>query len=286
MSKVLQTLCYIFISINITNACAYSDQSNANHRYWSQYHQGKPTPKTLEGKELVLQVEHLNSLTPDVYPSQGAIVQRYAKHTVEFIGLGDDGHTQGKTTYKYRKMGGNSAVEKYIDPNTGQGIKTIYAFHTRQSGTWERTIGNSETTISGHFTLVKTDLSPDAHLAPENHNGKTVVLSVLSAKSELVPVGNFPSPGTVILQSYSEGGSYIGEGYGPGTVDHLGEFNYEKISANSSLEQTVQTIPEVNYTDTYTMLYTYETPISGRWYQNFGNGLIIFSGTFTVFESQ
>ena len=71
------------------------------------------------------------------------------------------------------------------------------------------------------------------------------------------------------------------QGFGPGTLNSRGTYTYKRLSANTAVEETLQTSDFFSLP--YTMVYTFKTANSGVWYQNFGNGLIRFSGTFDTF---
>lgn len=241
-------------------------------------------PRLLIGSEIVLQVEFSEGDSRAEQPSQGVIVQNYLnKKNISFKSYGDNVNTQGTGRYRYRNVGKHRAIEKVVDTINGKVFKTRYVFNSPVSGKWERTIDGSESKFGGSFILNKSNQIID--LAPENHDKKTLVLSIESSDSAQVPAGNFPAAGSVVFQNYKTNGEYEGKGFGVGTVDHLGTYTLNKVAPNVLIEQTSQTIPAINYTAEFTMVYTYKTPYSGTWYQNFANGLIIFSGTFITFET-
>ena len=237
-------------------------------------------PFKLFGKTIIFQIETVEPRSPTNYPNKGIIVQTYDYYNLSYKAYGDR-EFQGDTYYKYKRLGYKTAKEKYVDALTGDRFETRFSFTSPNKGTWRRSINNGEWVIAGNFIIE----SPNStQLAPDNHNNTTVSLSVLGTQSEL-PAGSFPSLGSVILQSYTQENTYTAQGFGPGTVAHLGEYQYQRISANVAIEQTLQTIPDLGLTAPYTMIYIYETPYSGRWYQNFADGLILFSGSFTTFPT-
>jgi hypothetical protein len=73
------------------------------------------------------------------------------------------------------------------------------------------------------------------------------------------------------------------KGFGPGNIDSVGTYSYKKISAHSAVEVVTQVSDFFSLP--YTMVYTYDTPTSGIWFQNFADGLILFSGTFNSFPN-
>ncbi len=238
-------------------------------------------PNNLHNKKMILQIESNSLQTPDTYPEKGLLVQSYDIKSLEYEGFGNT-LSAGTADYKYRKIGYRLAKERYFDHVLGSLISTQYTFDSPNSGIWKRSLGNIEAAITGRFFLENS--SEKQEFAPTSHNNVTISLSVLEAESELPP-GSFPANGSVILQSYEPNNIYSAQGFGPGTVSHFGEYEYTKISANVALEQTLQTIPDIGFTAPFTMIYHYESPYSGTWYQNFANGLITFSGYFTAFPS-
>ena len=87
----------------------------------------------------------------------------------------------------------------------------------------------------------------------------------------------YPKKG-IAIQTYAQDGTFLIKGYGPLTLDSHGTYNYKKISANTAVEESMQV--SNLFTLPYTMVYTFETPTSGTWFQNLGNGFITFTGTF------
>lgn len=238
-------------------------------------------PYSLKNKTIVLQVEHS---ADSQYPSKGAVLQRYSdSRNMTYVGYGDTLHNEGSARYQYRRRGKSIASEKLTDDVTGEVVKTTFYFESTSNGSFSRKNQDGDLMISGRFSL---ETLSNETLAPDNHSGSTVVFSILDSSSEIIPSGGYPEQGTVVLQSYTAENTYSALGFGPGTVAHHGVYQFEKISKNVVVEQTEQTIPSLGFTANYTMVYLYQTPYSGIWYQNFADGLIIFSGRFTTFASE
>ncbi len=241
-------------------------------------------PTTLVGYDMVLQIEKAVTTYPSGYPFKGAVVKRFTKDG-KFTAQGT-GTMQGQVpdsqqafygTYKYQRTGFNTATEKSIDVSVNNTpYTTKYTFDTATSGKWEEDFGNGQIKFSGSFTLVASHLSAQQHLAPETNAGLNVALFIKNAESNLPP-DVYPKKG-IALQTYAQDGTFLIKGYGPLTLDSHGTYNYKKISANTAVEEAIQ----INnlFTLPYTMVYTFETPTSGTWFQNLGNGFITFTGTF------
>jgi hypothetical protein len=239
-------------------------------------------PPSLANKKMVLKIESFNSEKQGASPIKGAIVQTYApegKFTAETFG--NDVEQTGAGAYAYRRESKKSSSETLFDAVTGESTRTIYHFETPAAGTWDRSADGGLTRLSGRFDLSPIDQSKVEVIAPENHHGITVALSILNTVSDLPPEA-YPRQG-VVLQSYNQDGTYTGLGFGPGTINHHGTYSYRRIAPNIAVEKTVQVADF--FTLPFTMVYTYETPRSGTWYQDFGNSLILFSGSFTTFET-
>ena len=247
-------------------------------------------PTSLVGVDLVLQIEKAVTNFPSGYPYKGAVVKRY-KRDGKFIAQGT-GTMKGQVpdnqqayygTYKYRRTGANTAEEKSIDVsvnNTPFSVK--YTFETSDSGKWEEDFGNGQLKLSGSFTLEPSNLPAEQHFAPSIKADTNVALIIKLTKSDLPP-NVYPTAG-LVLQTYAQDGTLVFKGFGPGTVNSTGTYKYTKISANTAVEEVNQ-ISEF-FTFPYTMVYTFETSSSGKWFQNFGDGLILFSGTFDVFPNK
>lgn len=250
---------------------------------------GLDAPASLVGMDLVLQIEKSVSSFPSGYPYKGAVVKRFKKDG-KFISQGT-GTMQGQVpdsqqafygTYKYQRTGANTAIEKSVATSVNNTPFTVkYTFETSTSGKWEENFGNGQLMSSGSFTLVPSNLPVAQHLAPSAKADTNVALIIKSTKSDL-PAGVYPAGG-LVLQTYAQNGTLVFKGFGPGTVNSTGTYKYTKISANTAVEEVTQ-VSEF-FTFPYTMVYTFETPTSGKWFQNFGDGLILFSGTFDVFPN-
>jgi hypothetical protein len=110
----------------------------------------------------------------------------------------------------------------------------------------------------------------------------TVALVIKSTESQL-PAEAYPSEGLVV-QSYAIDGSVLLKGFGPHTVDSTGIYKYTKIAPHTAVEEVNQMSQTFNMR--YTMVYNFDTPNSGSWFQNFGDGLIIFHGVFNLFPNK
>lgn len=251
---------------------------------------GLDAPSSLAGLDLVFQIEKTTTTFPGGYPYKGAVVKHYKKDG-KFTGQGT-GTMQGivpenqlafNGTYKYQRTGPNTAVEKLVNATVNNSPSTIkYTFETSTSGKWEEDFGNGQLISSGSFTVEKSNLPIEQHLAPAAKADTNVALIIKATKSDL-PVGVYPMAG-LVLQTYAQDGTLVFKGFGPGTVNSTGTYKYTKISANTAVEEVTQ-VSEF-FTFPYTMVYTFETSSSGKWFQNFGDGLILFSGTFDVFPNK
>lgn len=251
---------------------------------------GLDAPISLVGMDLVLQIEKTVTNIPNGYPYKGAVVKRYKKDgkftaqgTGTMKGMVPDNQQAFYGTYKYQRTGTNTAIEKSIDVsvnNTPYIVK--YTFETSNSGKWEEDFGNGQLKLAGSFTLVSSNLPPEKHFAPSAKADTNVALIIKSTRSDL-PASAYPTAG-LVLQTYAQDGTLAFKGFGPGTVNSTGTYKYTKISANTAVEEVTQ-VSEF-FTFPYTMVYTFETPSSGKWFQNFGDGLILFYGTFDVFPNK
>ncbi len=125
----------------------------------------------------------------------------------------------------------------------------------------------------------------DNSYAFETLAGKTMALTIDKSSSQAMPATTLPT-NALIIQAYSEDGTLTFKGYGENTIDSTGTYIYTKIAPNMSLEETVQTSDKLPQAFPYKMVFLFDAPNAGRWYQNFGNGLIYFSGTFNSFTTQ
>lgn len=279
LSIVLQTLgCCIALLISATS----QGESNQNRSSGC-----KLAPQSLNNMTMVLTIESLEGDNQAELPSTGVLVQRYRSHNeLSFSIYGDSRVVEGQGTYRYKQRAKERATETMVDASTSDTITTRYRFTSATRGTWRRTWRDRSTVLSGSFVLNDSGSVAIHDTAPTSYADTTIALSILQSLSSTLPEGAFPGAGTVVLQEYNNDGSYQAKGFGPGTVDHAGTYTITKVAPNVILEETIQTIPDLNFTAPYTLIYIYETTYSGVWYQNFANGLIIFSGTFTRFPTQ
>lgn len=251
---------------------------------------GLDAPASLVGMDLVFQIEKVTTTFPSGYPYKGAVVKHYKKDG-KFTGQGTatmkdavpDSQLAFNGTYKYQRTGTNTAAEKLVNTTVNNTPSTIkYTFETSTRGKWEEDFGNGQLKSSGSFTVEPSNLPVEQHLAPSAKADTNVALIIKSTKSDL-PAGVYPTAG-LVLQTYAQDGTLVFKGFGPGTVNSTGTYKYTKISANTAVEEVTQ-VSEY-FTFPYTMVYTFETPSSGKWFQNFGDGLILFQGTFDVFSNK
>lgn len=251
---------------------------------------GLDAPVSLAGVDMVLQIEKSVTNFTSGYPYKGAVVKHYKKDgkftaqgTGTMKGIVPDNQLAFNGTYKYQRTGANTAVEKLINASVNNTPSTIkYTFETSSRGKWEEDFGNGQLKLSGSFTLEASNLPIEQHLAPSAKADTNVALIIKTAKSDLPP-SVYPTAG-LVLQTYAQDGTLVFKGFGPGTVNSTGTYKYTKISANTAVEEVTQ-VSEF-FTFPYTMVYTFDTSSSGKWFQNFGDGLILFSGTFDVFSNK
>lgn len=242
-------------------------------------------PANLLGVDVVLRIENAVTNYPSGFPFKGAVVKRFKRDgtftalaTSTLQGQAPDSPQTFYGTYKYKRTGVNTAVEKSIDVSVGNmPYTTTYTFETATSGKWEEDFGNGQIIFSGRFTLEPSNLPASQQLAPATNAGLNVVLFIKDATSVELPPNVYPKKG-IALQTYAQDGSFLIKGYGPLTLDSHGTYSYKKISANTAVEEAIQVSPF--FTQPYTMVYTFDTPTSGTWFQSLGNGWIKFTGTF------
>lgn len=247
-------------------------------------HLTKQAPRALTNKKMVLSIQAVEGNNIDLYPTQGIIVQEYNSPSAFSVrGIGGANHSTGNGNYKYYKKGINIAVEKTADHVNNSSFITRYNFSTPTFGTFIRQNSDKTVTISGQFSLSANTPSASEDIAEKNHHNLTVAVNVIQGDSLTVPKGYYPDR-ALVLQRYKEDGTYSAIGFGPATIPHGGTYQYEKVSANVAIEQTIQ-VGETFKTP-FTMVYFYNTPTSGTWYQDFGNGMIKFSGIFSTYQTQ
>jgi hypothetical protein len=143
-------------------------------------------------------------------------------------------------------------------------------------------------TCSSH-TLAQ-DINPSQSLAQpaialDTLAGTTIALTIDKSLSDVVPIDQLPR-NALVMQTYLADGTMTFKGYGQKTIDSRGTYTYTKLGPNVAIEETLQTSDKLPSPYPYKMLFIFESPHSGRWYQNFGDGLIYFSGTFNSFPSK
>lgn len=241
-----------------------------------------PSPHDLVGLDLNLQIEKTEGPAAGSYPNQGAIVRRVLpRGQWTSQGAGGPNHRDSRGSSQWRRSGEDTLVETSSDATGPSILSTFsYRFDTPRHGHWVWRINQGQATLSGSFTTSPSAPSAEQQLAPATNAGLHVPLIIKRAVSPTVPPDRYPAAG-LVLQSYAADGTLTLRGFGPGNLDSTGTYVYKRLSANTAVEETVQTSNFFKLP--YTMVYTFKTANSGTWYQNFGNGLIYFSGTFDTF---
>lgn len=263
-------------------------QASAKDRL-DQMCDGNGAPASIAGSDIILQIENTLTQYPSGYPFKGAVVMHY-KHDGSFtadgttVVRGDEASSEQQYfgNYKYQRTGFNTATEKAIDRSLNAPYITKYTFETATSGKWQQDFDNGKILFNGSFSLVPSTLPQAKHLAPQTIAGLTIGLTWNSAVSTDLPVDAYPKRGLAV-QTYKDDDTMLIKGYGAKTLDSHGLYHYKKISANVAIEDVTQ-INDI-FTLRYTMVYIFETPNSGKWFQNLGDGLIKFSGTFATFQN-
>lgn len=239
-------------------------------------------PYSLAGMDANLQIEETSSSLTSGFPTQGVIVKHYQFNGGwSSEGAGGTGHQNASGSYAYHRTSGNAAIERSVDLSQNGAASSIsYTFHTTKSGKWVQSLQNGKVTLRGSFTLSKSHAPAEQQFAPATNAGLHVALIIKSALSSSLPPGSFPARG-LVLQSYAPDGTLTFQGFGPGNINSRGTYSYKKVSANTAVEETLQTSDFFSLP--YTMVYTFTSPNTGVWYQNFNNGMIRFSGTFDTF---
>lgn len=261
-------------------SCSSASASLENKASHNTYH--KPlAPHSIAGMDIVLRIENTVTNFSGGVPNKGIAVISYKRDgTFAGEGFGDKHHQKYYGTYKYRRTGFNTAVETAIDVAVDNAPHiTTFTFETPTSGKWVEDFASGLIIFSGSFTMVPTNLPEDKHLAPSTNPGYTALI-LDTATSNVLPDGVYPSKG-LALQRYAEDGTFTIQGFGPGLLNSTGTYSFKKVSANTVVEEAIQ-VSDL-FTLPYTMVYTFETPTSGVWYQNLGDGFLKFTGTFNVF---
>lgn len=244
----------------------------------------KLPPQSLNGYTINYQILDTKTELSDV-AYKGVVVSEYGKKSFKAQGAGtlhdnsDPIKEYVEGSYRYKVTDCNSAVETATAALPHSPRTTYLTFTSKNSGTWEQHLDKGRIIHSGKFSLVKTGADS---LAPDSIAGLHIALVIKSTISDLPPEA-YPRAG-LVLQTYKDDGSMTFIGTGPGTINSVGTYSYKKVSPNTGVEEAVQTSDFFSLP--YTMVYTFETKNSGTWEQNFGNGLIKFSGTFDSFPAQ
>ena len=150
-----------------------------------------------------------------------------------------------------------SAYNTLTDTATVDGVEwqTQYIFTSPDSGTWHRAVGSA--TQEGNFSVTQ---SGAAVIALEVIEGYTFTYT--------------PAGGQAFSLTYMTGGVFNNDM--PGIN---GTYDYQRVTANTAIEQGVVTS---DGDKPYTTIYTFETDTTGRWYQNYNNGENSVEGRFEV----
>lgn len=136
------------------------------------------------------------------------------------------------------------------------------------------------------FTLTPTLSSTTTNaFALDSLAGYTMALTIDTTDSATVPAEHLPID-AIVMQSYLADGTLTFNGFGKNAINSKGTYTYSKISSNIAIEETLQISEQLPQPYTYKMIYVFESENSGRWYQNFGNGLVYFSGNFKSIPSK
>lgn len=234
-------------------------------------------PKALSNHTMILTIDAGISDLKRRAPDRGIAIHRYATDlAVTVLGKGGNNHPAGEGSYQYLKTAADAGQEIGELVNTGQ-YKIDYQFLTSHSGTFEQSFTDNQNIIRGTFKL---EDAQEEVIAPNSLNGQVLALSLTSTTSNLD--GGYPQH-AIFLQQYQED-TLTGIGYGQYSVDFEGKYQFERTSATTAVELTEQTMNRTVYD--YTMAFTFDTPTTGTWLQNFGDGMIIFRGNFTLYQSR
>ncbi len=135
-----------------------------------------------------------------------------------------------------------------------------------------------------NLTSTLSSTAPNAY-ALDSLAGNTIALTIETTKSATVPIEHLPAE-VIVMQSYLADGTLTFKGYGKNSITAKGTYSYSKISPNIAIEETLQISEQLPQPYTYKMIYVFESENSGLWYQNFGNGLVYFSGSFKTFPTK
>lgn len=246
-------------------------------------------PSSIAGSDIVLQIENAVTNYTSGFPYKGAVVVNYKKDgTFSAQGYGtmkgnvDANQQTYAGTYHYSRTGFNTATEKAIDTSLQKPYTTKYIFETETSGKWEQNFDNGQILYTGSFTIVPHNPQTNNQFAPTNISGLTVALLITDATSTQLPPDVYGKRGFA-MQSYLPNGTMTIKGFGKKMLDSTGTYTYTKISANIAVEEVMQT--SNLFVWPYTMVYTFDTPTSGTWFQNLGDGILKFHGTFETVEN-
>ena len=275
--------CSLLASCSLSNASTNDNvffQSINNNSFQSMV----AAPHSIAGWDVNLQTENTVTAYTSGIATEGVTVIHYKKEgTWAAQGTGGANQQAYYGTYKYKRTSFNTAIDKGIDVSLhNTPYTTQYTFETPTRGKWVQDWGNGQIIFSGSFTMVPSNLPAAQHTAPDSITELNVALIIQDATSTQLPDGVYPKKG-LALQTYAADGTVVIKGFGPKTLNSTGTYSYKKVSANTAVEETIQTSDL--FVLPYTMVYTFDTPTSGRWFQNLGNGFIKFYGTFNTFSN-
>lgn len=270
--------CLLLMACSIASAHDRDTEPSSEYKLPGFCLESGAAPHSIAGLNINLQIENTVTQLASGYPTQGVVVMHYKSDgSWTAQGFGGENQQAYVGTYKYQRTGFNTAVEKSFDQTLQAPYTTSFTFLTTTSGKWVQDFNNGQITFSGSFTTVPSNLPAEKHKAPESIAGQIVGLFIKSATSAVLPPDVYPKHG-LAAQIYAGDGTMVIKGFGLNTLNSTGTYRYQKVSANTAVEETIQ-VSDL-FTLPYTMVYTFDTPTSGTWYQNLGNGFIKFTGTF------
>jgi hypothetical protein len=281
--RALQHAIKLISSCLLLISCHFSNASLGEHGS-PKLCKGIIAPQTIVGMQMNMHIENTFTTYTTGVPTEGVTVKHYKKDgawTAE--GTGGLNQQNYFGSYRYQRTGTNTATEKGIDTSLyNTPYTTKYTFEAPDRGKWEEDWGNGQIIFSGSFTLIPGNLPNEHHTAPSTITGMNIALIIKNASSAQLPDDVYPKRG-LALQTYAQDGTLAIKGFGPKTLNSTGTYTYKKVSANTAVEEVIQV--SNLFTLPYTMIYTFDTPTSGTWFQNLGNGFIKFHGTFETFPN-
>ncbi|MBU2893849.1 hypothetical protein KO495_10995 [Colwellia sp. D2M02] len=234
-------------------------------------------PAQVAHSQFNLHIDASQSTFAPGFASKGLKIHAFAEQgKLNISGSGGNDHVNSDGLYSYHRLSNTHAIEQSV--SFEKGAYTVdYYFDDEDSGVFRQVYSGGQTVIQGDFSVEnkQTEL-----LAPESLAGYTVALRIKHTESVLP--GGYPKD-AVVIQRYDVD-TMTGRGFGKDTVNFTGNYQFNRTSKTTAVEQNLQ-ITE-NFSLPYIMTYQFETKNSGTWSQNFADGLIIFSGSFDLFASE